>query len=79
MTNFKFSGQGQRATPVADVRTMVEIVMVLPGRTASMHRRKAADILVRYLGGDPSLVEEIAANRLRQEDMDENEPARADG
>ena len=70
VTNFKFSGQGQRATPVADARTMVEIVMVLPGRTAAMHRRKAADILVRYLGGDPSLVEEIAANRLRQEDME---------
>ena len=79
VTNFKFSGQGQRLTPVADARTMVEIVMVLPGRTAAMHRRTAADILVRYLGGDPSLVEEIAANRLSQEQMDDNEPARLFG
>ena len=76
VTNFKFSGQGQRPTPVADARTMVEIVMVLPGRTAAMHRRKAADIIVRYLGGDPSLVEEIAANRLQQAEMAENESAR---
>ena len=76
VTNFKFSGQGQRLTPVADARTIVEIVMVLPGRTAALHRRKAADVLVRYLGGDPSLVEEVAANRLRQEDMDNDEPER---
>ena len=65
VTNFTFSGQGQKPTPVADARTMVEIVMVLPGRMAATHRRKAADILVRYLGGDPTLVEEVAANRLR--------------
>ena len=53
--------------------------MALPGRMAAMHRRKAADILVRYLGGDPSMVEEIAANRLRQEDMEEDAPARLFG
>ena len=79
VTNFKFSGQGQRPTPVADARTMVEIVMVLPGRAASQVRKAAADVMVRYLGGDPSLVEEIAANRLRQEDMGEDEPARLFG
>ena len=79
VTNFKFSGPGQRPTPVADARTLVEIVMVLPGRTAAMHRRKAADIIVRYLGGDPSLVEEVAANRLSQEDMDDDDPARLFG
>ena len=35
--------------------------------------------MVRYLGGDPSLVEEVAANRLRQEELDENDPARLFG
>ena len=35
--------------------------------------------MVRYLGGDPSLVEEVAANRLRQEDMAEGDPARLFG
>ena len=54
---------------------MVEIVMVLPGRTAAMHRKKAADIIVRYLGGDHTPVEEVAANRLRQEELDEDDPA----
>ena len=65
--NFKFSGRGQRETPVADARTAVEIIMVLPGREAARVRKQAADVMVRYLGGDPSLVEEVAANRLRQE------------
>ena len=78
-SNFKFSGRGQRETPVAELRTIVEIIMVLPGRAASQVRKAAADVMVRYLGGDPSLVEEIAANRVQQEDMGEEEPARIFG
>ena len=78
-SNFKFSGRGQRETPVADARTTVEIIMVLPGRAAARVRKAAADVMVRYLGGDPSLVEEIAANRLRQEDIGDDEPARLFG
>ena len=78
-SNFKFSGRGQRETPVADARTIVEIIMVLPGRAAARVRMAAADVLVRYLGGEPHLVEEVAANRLRQEDMEEDEPARLFG
>ena len=77
--NFKFSGKGQVATPVTDAKGIVEIIMVLPGRTAARVRKAAADVMVRYLGGDLSLVEEVAANRLRQEDMEEDEPARVFG
>ena len=40
-SNFKFLGRGQRETPVA--RTIVEIIMVLPGRAASQVRKAAAD------------------------------------
>ena len=76
---FKFSGRGQRETPVADARTVVEIIMVLPGRAAARVRKAAADVMVRYLGGDPALVEEVAANRLRQGDMDADDPARLFG
>ena len=77
--NFKFSGRGQVPTPVTDVRGIVEIIMVLPGRAAADVRKQAADTLVRYLGGDPSLVEEVAANRLTQEEMDADDPARIFG
>jgi hypothetical protein len=78
-SNFKFPGQRQRDTPVADARGIVELIMVLPGRAAGHVRKSAADVMVRYLGGDPSLVEEIAANRLRQEDLDDDNPMRLFG
>ena len=79
LSNFRFAGRGQRDTPVADSRGIVEIIMVIPGRAAARVRKAAADVMVRYLGGNPSLVEEVAANRLRQEDMDEDDPARLFG
>ena len=78
-THFKFSGQGQRETPIADARCITEIIMVLPGRVAGQYRKQAADIVVRYMGGDLSLVDEIAANRLRQEELDDEDPRRIFG
>ena len=77
--NFQFSGRGQRPTPVTDARGIVEVIMVLPGRAAGRVRKQAADVLVRYLGGDPALVQEIAANRLIQEELDDDDPARLFG
>jgi hypothetical protein len=78
-SNFKFSGRGQRDTPVIDAAGIIEIIMILPGKAAAKMRRSAADVMVRYLGGDPSLVHEIATNRLRQEDLGEDDPARIFG
>ena len=49
--NFRFPGRGQRETPIADVRGIVEIVMLLPGRHAARIRRQAAELRCRYLGG----------------------------
>ena len=78
-SHFRFTGRGQRDTPVADARTVTELVMILPGRAAASVRTKAASVLVRYLGGDASMVAEICANRLSQEDMSEDDPARIFG
>lgn len=75
----KFPGTGQRLTPVVDARGAVELIMLLPGRMAAHFRRSAADVIVRYLGGDPSLVEEVAANRLLQEQLPEEHPSRIFG
>ena len=77
--NFRFPGQGQRETPVTDARGIVEIVMLLPGKAAASVRKQAASILVRYLGGDLSLVEEVASNRLAQESLPEDHPLRIFG
>ena len=49
--HFLFPGRGQRETPVADVRGIVEVTMLLPGKRAAQVRRQAAELLVRYLGG----------------------------
>ena len=76
---FKFPGQGQRETPVTDARGIVEIVMILPGKAAASVRKQFASILVRYLGGDLSLVEEVASNRLAQESLPEDHPLRIFG
>ena len=66
-TNFKFPGRGQKNTPVA--RGIVEILMVLPGRYAARVRQQAAKLLVRYLGGDPVLVDEVCRIRGFQEGL----------
>ena len=61
--------QGQRKTKVTDVRGMIEVVMLLPGRMASRVRTTAAGLLCRYLGGDLSLADEVCALRGVQEQL----------
>ena len=74
LDNFQFSGQGQRPTFVANAREIVEIVMLLPGKAAAQFRMASASVLVRFLGGDLSLVEELAAIHLSQKDLPEDHP-----
>jgi hypothetical protein len=68
-TNYRFPGRGQRNTVVSDVRGIVEIVLVLPGRHAARVRRQVAEILVRFLGGDPALVSDICRVRGLQDEL----------
>ena len=77
--NWKFPDERQRPTPVADARGIVQIIMLLPCRAAAPVRAKASDVLVRYLGGDPSLVPEIAQNRAQQKNLPKSNPARIFG
>jgi hypothetical protein len=78
-SKFKFPGRGQRETPVADARGIAEIIMVLPGRAAKVFRHQTASVIVRYLGGYLTLVEEVAAIRLAQQQMPEEHLARVFG
>ena len=66
---FKFSGRAQRNTPVATCRGVVELVMLLPGRHAALVRKQACELLVRYLGGDMSLISEVCTLRGFQEEL----------
>ena len=74
-TNFKFPGRGQRDTPVTDAEGITQIIMLLPGRAAAVARQSAANVVVRYLGGDVSLVREIMANRNMQAQLEPDHPA----
>jgi len=58
VAQFKFSGRGQRCTPVTDAEGIVALIEHL--NVATVARQSAADVLVRHLGGDPSLVREVA-------------------
>ena len=60
--DFLFQGQGQRPTPVVDARGAVYLMHVLQGHKASLFRINCADIVVRYLGGDETLVAGIQRN-----------------
>ena len=57
----------QRETPGAKAAQVIEIVMALPGVKARQFRRNAAKVLVRYLGGDVTLLDDVRANALRED------------
>ena len=61
--DFKFRGQGQKKTAVADLRGAVELTFLLPGRHAALVRRQAAELLCRWLGGDLAIIDEVCALR----------------
>ena len=61
--------RGQKDTPASGVRGVVEIVMLLQGHAAAKVRRQAAELLVRYLGGDLALVDEVCKIRGFQEEL----------
>ena len=68
-SHFRFKGRGQRDTPITTIHGLVELVFLLPGRQAAQVRRQAAELLVRYLGGDLSLVDEVCRLRGFQEEL----------
>lgn len=78
-SNFKFSGSGQRDTPVTDAKGIVLIIDSLSGPKAAKFRSACADIIVRYLGGDETLISEIKQNQLVQVIAPETNPVRLFG
>ena len=68
-----FPGQGQRSTPVADIRGIFRILDYIPGRKAAAFRAKKSDSFLRMLGADPALIDELVARRQAM-DADEEHP-----
>ena len=72
--NFKFPGQCQRPTPVTDARGAVMIINLLPGSKAASFRAKSTDIIVRFLGGDETLIADIRRNAELQANTPPDNP-----
>jgi hypothetical protein len=61
-----FPGQGSSKTKVLNFEHAIELIMVLPGKFAKQTRARFASICTRYLGGDLTLINELAANAESQ-------------
>jgi hypothetical protein len=73
--DFKFTGQGQRIpTKVGNLAKVIEYIMLLPGVTAARIRVEASKILVRYLGGDLKMIDEVRDMRRVQEHLTDVDP-----
>ena len=66
----RVNGKG-KFTPVADAKTLIEIVWLLPGKKAREFRSQSSEKIVRLLGGDLSLVSEIEARHATLQSTDE--------
>ncbi|CAM9867732.1 unnamed protein product [Pylaiella littoralis] len=59
-----------RATPVADAKTLIQIIWLLPGKKAREFRHQSSEKVCRLLGGDFSLVAEIEARHADLQSTD---------
>ena len=68
VTEFQFHGPGQSEQPVITLEGALILLVFLPGKKALLYKRKFADIIIRYLDGDISLISEIHANKALGKD-----------
>lgn len=63
--NFRFSGQGQRDTPVAGRKGILQIIQLLRGKKASKFRESIAELVEQYLDADMGLADDITDRALQ--------------
>jgi hypothetical protein len=66
--------RGGRPSEVVDIPTALQIIMVLPGKTAAKVRVKASVLLTRFLAGDLTLVSEVYGMNELQSYLYEHHP-----
>ena len=71
-----FGGRGGNRESLVpnDLAALIEIIFLLPGRAAAQVRQSAAQIFVRHLGGDLSLIREVERMNHVQTFLRENAP-----
>lgn len=68
-TLHKFPGARQRPTHCADIKLIIKIIILLPCKSITGIRSKAAELIVRYVGGDLTLVAEVERNNELQQEL----------
>jgi hypothetical protein len=68
--NFKFSGRGQRETPVTDLKGWAYILGLLPGIMGHRYRESAASLVTRYLDADITIAEDIVERNDNDADLE---------
>jgi hypothetical protein len=61
---FKVPGSKQKPTPSIGASGLIEIIWLLPGKSAKKFRRQSAHYICRILGGDPELIGEMESRYL---------------
>ena len=74
--DYKFPGRGNQTTPVINARGAIMIINLLPGAIAASFRAAWADIIVRYIAGDPTLASEVKRNNEIQNQLPDDDPRR---
>ena len=72
--SYKFPGRGNRPVDVIDTTTALQVLMLLPGKTAARFRLKAAVLTARFLSGDVTLVAEVFEMNALQTYLREHDP-----
>ena len=69
-----FPGNSRR-TPIAkDLKTLIQVIFMLPGKEASLVRQAAAEVFIRFMGGDLSLIQDVRRMNEIQSFLRENDP-----
>ena len=74
-TDRKMPGKGNANTKLISFKHALELIMVLPGKIAKETRSQFADVIHRYMAGDPTLAAELEANAVSSDPV--NQFARA--
>ena len=57
--DIKFDGKKQKETPCINTSGFIKLLMIIPGKLADKFRNDVAPIIIRNLGGDTTLINEI--------------------
>jgi len=61
----QFKGRGQQDSILLPIKSMIRLILITPGKNATLMRSKFADLLAAVFAGDPDLVHVLAHNNAQ--------------